>query len=119
MSLTFEWDDIKSVRNLKKHSVSFDEAKTVFNDPLARITDDKGHSILEKRWQIIGLSINNRIIITAYAEKNDRIRIISARKAEPSERRKYEKYNNNLGLAHCCFSRNIFVSVRFEVTRRT
>jgi uncharacterized DUF497 family protein len=65
---------------LKKHSVSFDEDKTVFNDPLARITQDNEHSISEHRWNIIGLSKNNRIIITAFTERKDRIRIISALK---------------------------------------
>jgi uncharacterized protein len=94
MSLIFEWDDKKAARNLTKHSVSFDEAKTIFGDPFARITEDKEHSIVEQRWHIIGLSKNNRIIITAFVERKDRIRIISARKAEPLERKKYEKYKN-------------------------
>lgn len=59
MSLTFECDDNKAELNLKKHSVSFDEAKTVFSDPFARITEDIEHSILETRWNIIGLSSSN------------------------------------------------------------
>ncbi|MCX6153725.1 MAG: BrnT family toxin [Candidatus Kapabacteria bacterium] len=92
--MLFEWDDIKSDGNLKKHLVSFDEAKTVFNDPFARISEDKVHSFLENRWHIIGLSNKNRLIITAFTERNDRIRIISARKADSAERKNYEKYKN-------------------------
>ena len=94
MSLIFEWDDNKAEENLKKHYVSFDEAKTVFNDPLARISDDSEHSYLEERFHIIGQSINNRIIIVAFTERNDKIRIISARKAESWEKRKYEQYSD-------------------------
>ena len=72
MSLIFEWDDYKAAQNFKKHSVSFDEAKTIFSDPFARITEDKEHSISEIRWNIIGISINNRIIITAFTERNEK-----------------------------------------------
>jgi uncharacterized protein len=84
----------KAEINFKKHSVSFHEAKSVFNDSLARISEDIGHSIKEIRYHIIGLSENNRIIITVFTERNEYIRIISARKALSRERKKYEEYKN-------------------------
>jgi uncharacterized DUF497 family protein len=95
MALKFEWDKSKAEVNLKKHVVSFDEAKTVFGDPFARITEDQTHSQDEQRWHIIGTSNRNRIIVVAYTEGKDFIRIITARKAEPSERKRYEKIRFN------------------------
>lgn len=76
---------------MKKHNVSFEEAKTVFGDRFARISEDTLHSQYEQRWHIIGTSKNNRVIIVAYTERNDSIRIISSRKATPSERKRYEE----------------------------
>jgi len=91
MALTFEWDQRKAAANLKKHGVSFSEAQTVFGDPLARIAADRSHSQEEQRWYLIGTSTRQRIIVVAYTERDERIRIITARKAEPSERKRYEK----------------------------
>jgi uncharacterized DUF497 family protein len=92
--MQFEWDKLKAEINLKKHNVSFAEAQTVFGDSLARIFDDENHSFEEKRNGIVGHSINNRLLIVSFTEKeNDIIRIISARETTPAERRKYENAN--------------------------
>jgi len=95
MALKFEWDEKKAQANLKKHDVSFEEAKTVFGDPLARISEDSTHSQDEQRGHIIGMSDQYRVIVVAYTERPDRIRIITARKAELSERKRYEKIRLN------------------------
>ena len=91
MPLTFEWDENKANENLKKHGVSFDEAKTVFNDPFSVTIDDPDHSIEENRYVDIGLSSKGRLIVVSYIERNDRVRIISSRKATKKERKDYEK----------------------------
>ena len=92
--MQFEWNPEKAETNLKKHGVSFEEAKTVFGDFLARIFEGEEHSSKEKRNGIVGHSIKNRLLIISYAEReNDTIRIISAREATPRERRKYEDEN--------------------------
>ena len=91
MALTFEWDHAKAEANQRKHQVSFGEARTVFGDPHARITADDKHSEGESRGQIIGLSDHHRILVVAYTERGVAIRIITARKAEPAEKRRYEK----------------------------
>ena len=77
-------------RNLAKHDVSFDEASTVFGDPLAGTILDPQHSGEEPRFVTIGVSTGRRLITVAHAEREDRIRIISARPATRRERRKYE-----------------------------
>ena len=86
----FEWDPAKADRNLSKHSVSFDEASTVFGDPLAGTILDPRHSDDEPRFVTIGLSMSRRLIIVAHTEGEDRIRIISARRATRREKRTYE-----------------------------
>ncbi len=92
--MQFEWNPEKAAANLKKHGVSFEEAKTVFGDFLARVFEDKEHSFEEKRNGIIGHSAKNRLLIISYTERaNDTIRIISARETTPRERRKYENEN--------------------------
>ena len=88
--MQFEWDPAKAARNLAKHGVSFDEASTVFGDPLAGTILDPQHSGREPRFITVGLSASQRLIIMAHAERDDRIRIISARRATRLERRKYE-----------------------------
>jgi uncharacterized DUF497 family protein len=90
MALQFEWDAQKAQANQRKHQVSFEEARTVFGDPFARITEDRDHSEGEQRWHIIGISVQQRVLVVAYTERNETIRIITARKAEPGERRRYE-----------------------------
>ena len=91
MPLTFEWDENKSDRNLNKHGVAFEEAKTIFNDPFAITIDDPDHSVEEDRYLDIGLSSKGRILVAWYTERNDNIRIIGSRKALRSERKMYEK----------------------------
>jgi uncharacterized DUF497 family protein len=89
--MKFEWDQTKATANLKKHSVSFEEAKTVFNNPLAVIFDDEAHSIDERREIIIGHSQQNRLLLIAFTERSSTIRIISARLAIRKEREDYEQ----------------------------
>ena len=92
--MQFEWNPEKAEANLKKHGVSFEEAKTVFGDFLARIFDDEEHSFEEKRNGIVGHSSKTRLLIISYTEReNDTIRIISARETTSRERRKYEDEN--------------------------
>ena len=70
MSLTFEWDSQKATSNIKKDGVSFEEAKTVFSDPIAYIFDDEWHSIRERREIIIGHSVQNRLLLVCFTEKS-------------------------------------------------
>jgi uncharacterized protein len=92
MSLKFEWDKAKAAANLKKHRVSFDEARTVFDDPLAFIFDDEDHSADEHREIIIGYSSENRLLLTCFIERaEDVIRIFSVRLATKKERQAHEK----------------------------
>jgi uncharacterized DUF497 family protein len=90
MSTEFEWDHSKAVSNQEKHGVSFVEAATVFFDPLSITVIDPLHSVEEQRFVITGLSFQHRWLIVVHADRGDRIRIISARVATPSEREKYE-----------------------------
>lgn len=91
MRLRFEWDARKALTNLVKHGVSFEEATTVFIDPLARIFDDQDHSVAESREIIIGHSRKQRLLIVCFIERGDAIRIFSARKATNIERQDYEE----------------------------
>ena len=91
MALTFEWDEEKSKRNVRKHGVAFEEAKTVFNDPFAITIGDPDHSLSEERFLDIGMSAKGRISIVWYTGRRDNIRVIGCRKAAQSERRTYEK----------------------------
>jgi len=87
----FEWDGRKEVENEQKHGVSFHEAATVFGDPLAITFDDPDHSINEQRLITFGVSRLNRYIIVSHTERNDIMRIISARKMTKHEKIIYEK----------------------------
>ena len=92
MSVRFEWDDDKAKVNLKKHKVSFDEACTVFGDPLAKIFSDDNHSSEEIREIIVGHSMLGRVLLVSFTERgHDVIRVISARVATRNERRSYEE----------------------------
>ena len=91
MKLNFEWDDEKAKANLKKHSVTFEEATTVFLDPLSITRYDPDHSLDEQRYIDIGNSDESQVLVVAYTERGTNIRIISCRKATTSERRLYEK----------------------------
>jgi uncharacterized DUF497 family protein len=86
----FEWDPKKSKRNLEKHGVSFEEAVTVFYDPLSATFDDPDHSFDEYRCITIGLSSRDRLLVIAHAEREESIRIISARPATAHERKRHE-----------------------------
>jgi len=95
VKLLFEWDSNKASSNLKKHRVSFEEAKTVFNDPLLLTYQDDDHFEQEERTLSIGLSTRYRLLLVVHTEHklhNDtmRIRIISSRKATAAERKHYE-----------------------------
>lgn len=92
MTIKFEWDNKKSESNFKKHNVSFKEAESVFRDDYARIFYDPIHSIAENREIIFGYSNKNRLIVVNFTERNDIIRIISARKVTKSERKLYEEF---------------------------
>jgi len=90
LSLIFEWDEEKADENLRKHGVSFDEAKTVFNDPFSVTIYDPDHSTDEQRYVDIGLSLKGRLVVVSYCERGDAIRLISSRKATRKEQRDYE-----------------------------
>ena len=91
MRLTFEWDQAKAKANFKKHGASFDEAVAVFGDPLSITIADPDHSEVEQRYVDIGSSDKGRVLVVAYTERGANIRIISCRKATPSERKTYEE----------------------------
>ena len=88
---TFEWDDAKARSNRRKHGVSFEEAATVFADPLARVSDDPDHSDDEPRFLLVGVSYARRELIVVHLERGKRLRIISARRATGSERAKLKE----------------------------
>jgi hypothetical protein len=92
--LDFEWDEDKADTNLKKHKISFEEAKTVFADPLAITIDDPKHSIDEERFIDIGTSADGKILVVSYTERERKIRLISCRKAAKKERKIYEERGN-------------------------
>lgn len=89
--LKFEWDEAKAETNLRKHDVSFEEAVTVFGDPLALTFPDPDHSVGEKRWLTFGQSGKVRLLAVAHAERGRSIRVISVRKATRHEREIYEQ----------------------------
>ncbi len=91
MDLIFEWDENKAKANFQKHKVSFDEAKTVFDDPYLLTFPDIEHSNSEQRYINIGFSLKRRILIVIHTERGNIIRIISCRKATKSERKAYEE----------------------------
>ncbi|MFZ5881524.1 MAG: BrnT family toxin [Chloroflexota bacterium] len=91
--MKFQWDPNKAVANLRKHGIRFEEALTVFQDPLAFIFDDEEHSRDEHREIIIGFSAFSRLLLVCFVERHeDIIRIISARRATPKEKQDYEEY---------------------------
>ena len=89
--LRFEWDAPKSTANLRKHGVSFEEAATVFGDPLALTFADPDHSVREARFITLGQSHQDLLMVVAHVERGMTIRIISARKATKHERTIYEQ----------------------------
>ncbi|MDX1947096.1 MAG: BrnT family toxin [Pirellulaceae bacterium] len=93
MGLLFEWDQDKASSNEAKHGISFDEAQTVFADPLASTIYDPDHSDDEDRYLSLGMSGRSRILVVSFTDRDDRIRIISARVASRKERKQYEEAN--------------------------
>lgn len=90
--MDFEWDATKSRFNEDKHGVSFDEAASVFGDPLALTFDDLEHSTQERRYLTFGLSAAGRALLVVHTSRGATIRIISARPMTPRERRHYEQW---------------------------
>ena len=91
IDLDFDWDEDKAAANLKKHGIGFEEAKTVFGDPFSVTIDDPAHSANEYRFVDIGTSASGMILAVAYAERGQKIRLISCRKATKTERKIYEE----------------------------
>ena len=91
MDLQFEWDASKAEANLKKHGVAFEEALSVFADPLARIFDDPDHSSEERREIIIGFSAKPRLLVVGFTERSGRVRLIHARRTTKAERKRHEE----------------------------
>jgi len=89
--MKIEWDPKKAKSNLKKHEVSFEEAATALNDPMAATGADPDHSITEDRYVTFGVSEKGRLVVVSHTEKDQTIRIISARKASKGERKLYEE----------------------------
>lgn len=89
--MNFEWNEEKSAANVAKHGVAFDEAKTIFDDPLYIEFYDPDHSEDEDRFIMIGQSAQNRLLVVSYTDRNDRIRLISAREATRMEKKAYEQ----------------------------
>lgn len=89
--MEFEWDARKAKRNFAKHQVSFEEATTVFLDPLSATGDDPDHSDKENRFITVGLSSSGKLLTVSHTARDDSIRIISARRATREERELYEE----------------------------
>ena len=89
--MQFEWDPAKSAENLAKHGVSFEEAATVFRDPLSATGTDPDHSVGEERFVTFGVSTSGRLLVVAHTEHGDTIRIINARPTTAGERKIYEE----------------------------
>ena len=87
----FEWDPKKAKSNLKKHGVSFEEAATALSDPMAATGADPDHSLTEERYISFGVSEKGRLVVVSHTEKDQTIRIISARKASKGEKELYEE----------------------------
>ena len=94
MSIKFEWDARKARSNVRKHGIDFAEATTVFADLLSITIADPDHSEDEERWVTMGLSNRHRLLVVVHTEEAETIRIISVRRADRLERRKYEEGNS-------------------------
>jgi uncharacterized protein len=87
----FEWHGPKAAANRAKHKVTFEEASTIFGDPLGRITDDPRHSEGEARFVLLGESDRRRLLVVMFTERDEIVHLISARKATRREQREYEE----------------------------
>ncbi|TYQ27118.1 MULTISPECIES: BrnT family toxin [unclassified Pseudanabaena] len=88
--MLFDWDEEKAKSNLAKHGISFDEATSVFDDPLFLTFSDPEHSLQEQRFLIMGESARGRLLVVSYTDRKDITRLISARTATRKERKAYE-----------------------------
>jgi len=91
MQLVFEWDEAKAEQNLRKHGISFEEARTVFGDPFVLTTADPQHSAYEDRSVTVGISAASRLLVVVHTRRGGRVRIISCRGATKMERKTYEQ----------------------------
>lgn len=91
MPLTFEWDLRKARSNFSKHGVGFEEAATIFGDPLALTIPDPDHSLMETRYITMGRAFTGKLLVVVHTERSDNVRLISARRASRRERRYYEE----------------------------
>ena len=89
--MQFEWDRGKAAKNFKKHGVSFDEAVTIFYDPLSATFPDPDHSVGEQRFVSAGYSSGGRLLVVSYTERGAVVRLISARLATAKERKRHEE----------------------------
>ena len=89
--MRFEWNALKATANKRKHGISFDEAASVFFDPLSATGDDPDHSLDERRFVTFGMSSSGHLLVVAHAQHDDGIRIITARHATRAERKLYEE----------------------------
>jgi uncharacterized DUF497 family protein len=89
--MEFEWNSKKAAANVRKHRVSFQEAATIFADPLAVTYVDPEHSVGEERYLTFGLSKESRLLVVCHVERESRVRIVSAREATKHERKIYEE----------------------------
>lgn len=90
--MRFEWDSRKARENARKHTVTFDEATTVFNDPLALTFVDDAHSHGEQRFLTLGTSSDGRLLVVSHVDRAGTLRLLSARRMTSRERRDYEQY---------------------------
>jgi len=91
--VNFEWDPGKARQNRREHRIPFQEAATIFGDPLAVTYPDPDHSTSEQRFITVGMSSVGRVLIVAHVDRNENVRIISARKTTQRERKHYEEKN--------------------------
>jgi uncharacterized protein len=91
MKVIVEWDPVKARTNRRKHGVTFEEAATIFTDPLSFTIPDPLHSETEERFIIIGQSIQQRLLVVVHTDRENTIRIITAREANVHERKTYEE----------------------------
>jgi hypothetical protein len=89
--MRIEWNPEKAKSNLKRHGISFEEAATALSDPMAATGADPDHSITEERYVTFGVSEKGRLVVVSHTEKDETIRIISARKASKGEKELYEE----------------------------
>ena len=89
--MQFEWDAEKAAANLKKHGVSFQEAATAFGDPFSATIADPDHSEDEDRYVLLGETYQGRLVVVVHADRDETVRIVSARLASRRERKSYEQ----------------------------